>query len=214
MRINILTDNPKSWFIPYAEVLQDKLIDLGHDVSFITDSNLLTDGDICFLLSCVKILPTDKLSLNTHNIVIHASDLPQGKGFSPLQWQIIEGKDKIILTLFEAVELCDAGDYYFKDSIELQGNELLQELHSLLAEKIIDMAKHYVLHYKDLTPLKQSGEDSFYPKRTRKDDELDPNKSIAELFNQFRIANNEDYPLYFNYKGCTYNLKIEKQHEK
>ena len=36
--------------------------------------------------------------MNKNNIVVHASDLPKGRGFSPMSWQILEGKNKIKLS--------------------------------------------------------------------------------------------------------------------
>ena len=45
----------------------------------------------------------DIIDLSKHSLVVHSSNLPQGKGWSPMTWQIIEGKNKITNTLFEAV---------------------------------------------------------------------------------------------------------------
>jgi len=126
MKITILTDNVNSWFIPFGQKLQQKLLSLGLECNYVFDKNVIEYGDICFLLSCSKILQSEYLKRNKYNIVVHASDLPQGKGFSPLQWQIMEGKNEIPLTLFEAVEGVDEGPYYFKDKLIFNGYELLQ----------------------------------------------------------------------------------------
>ena len=40
-----------------------------------------TGGDICFLLSCNEIVPRSVLSQYIHSLVIHASDLPRGRGW-------------------------------------------------------------------------------------------------------------------------------------
>lgn len=143
------------------------------------------------------------LDKNKNNIVVHASDLPNGKGFSPLQWQKHYP--------FNADELVDNGDYYIKDSVNYEGHELHDELREKLAFKIIDMCISYVENKKSLLPHKQDGTESFYKKRTLKDDELDVNKSINDLFNHFRIADNENYPLYFIKDNQEYILKIQKR---
>lgn len=213
MKISILTDNKSSWFVSYAKKLNDKFNSLGHSSNFITNKEDIEAGDICFLLSCIKILPDRYLELNDYNIVIHASDLPKGKGFSPLQWQILEGNDNITLTLFNAVSDLDAGDYFFKDTLCFEGHELLDELHCKMGGKIMEMAEKFVNDFAKMIPKKQQGQSSFYPQRTEKDDMLDPSKSIIENFNHLRIANNKDYPLFFEYKGCKYNLKIEKRND-
>ena len=58
---------------------------------------------------------------------------------------------------------------------------------------------------------KQEGVESFYPKRGPKDSELDVNKTIKEQFNLLRTTDNKAYPAFFEMKGETYILKIEKQ---
>lgn len=210
MLITILTDNQKSWFIPFGHILKSKLVDLGLDVVYVYNKNEIRQGDICFLLSCSRIVEENYLKRNKNNIVVHASDLPKGKGFSPMQWQILEGKNEIILTLFEVVKEVDAGPYYFKEKITFDGTELYDELREKLANKIIDMCIYFVKNKDNLNPIEQIGEESFYRKRTRKDDEIDPKKTLEELFNHFRIADNENYPLYFDYKGKKYIIKIFK----
>lgn len=211
MKITILTDNERSWFIPYGNELCERLNLLGHKVRYVHRINDIFEGDICFVLSCTRILGKEYLRLNRHNIVIHASDLPHGKGFSPLQWQILEGKNDITLTLFEAVEKLDAGPYYLKSMIHFDGTELYGELRRVLGEKIIEMAVYYVSNYDSLVPVHQTGKETIYPKRTIKDDELDIDKSLRELFNHFRIADNKNYPVFFRYREKKYFLKIYQE---
>lgn len=213
MKICILTDNINSWFIDYGKRLQEKLTDLGHDVNYVFDKSEIMNGDVCFLLSCSRIVENKYLSLNKNNIVVHASDLPKGKGFSPLQWQILEGKNKIVLSLIEAIDEVDAGPIYFKNCLIFGGHELYYELRDSLGNEIIEMCLKFVNDYYDLKPIEQSGESSFYKKRTNKDDEIDPNKSITDLFNHFRIADNQNYPLYFYLNNVKYFIRIEKDNQ-
>ena len=60
------------------------------------------------------------------------------------------------------------------------------------------------------TPKPQKGKESFYPKRTAKDSRLDIDKTIKEQFNLLRIADNEEYPAFFEIDNHRYILKIEK----
>lgn len=210
MKITVLTDNRKSWFTTYGHQLVEALHDLGHESTYVHDKRDIKKGQICFLLSCVNIVGSKYLERNTHNIVIHASDLPCGKGFSPLQWQILEGKNEIVLTLFEAVDEVDAGPYYIKDTVKYEGTELYNEIRNKLAEKIIEMCLYYISNIKNLNLSPQKGIESFYPRRTTIDDMIDIDKSIMEQFNHFRIADNINYPLWFEYRGVRYKIKIEK----
>src|SRR5262245_16507360 len=143
MRITILTDDEKSWFVPYGKRLKDRLTQAGHDLAYVFDKSLIRAGDICYLLSCSRLVEQEFLERNHHNIVVHASDLPKGKGFSPLQWQVLQGTNEITLTLFEATKDADAGAYYMKEKVQFNGSELLPELRGLMAEKIVDMCLTY-----------------------------------------------------------------------
>lgn len=209
MNITILTDSTKSWFIPYGNELLQKLSELGHSVKYVHDSKDVTSGDVCFLLSCTKLVTKSTLNLNTNNIVVHASDLPQGKGFSPLQWQILEGKDEICLSLFEVVKDVDAGPIYLKSVLKFKGYEFYNELRDLLAKKIISMCLEFIKNRDTLKPVEQKGSESFYRRRTDEDDEISTNKTIKELFNHFRIADNENFPLYFFVDGKKFYIKVE-----
>jgi methionyl-tRNA formyltransferase len=210
MIITILTDSPKSWFVPYGKVLCDRFHHSGHNAVYVHDKNEIREGDICFLLSCTKIVQPRFLRRNRHNIVVHASDLPAGKGFAPVKWQILEGKNTIPITLFEAVEAVDAGDWYLKDKVHYEGHELLGEIHDTMARKINDMCVRFVAEYEEMTPRSQSGEESFYPRLTPEDDRIDPEKSVSEQWNRFRIADDDRFPRWFLYMGHKYIVRIEK----
>jgi methionyl-tRNA formyltransferase len=208
MIINILTDDPKSWFVPYGKKLEQKLVEMGHMARYVHNGNDVKDGDVCFLLSCVKLTGEDILDRNKNNIVVHASDLPFGKGFSPMQWQILNEKNELVLTLFEAVKEVDAGPYYLKKKVVFNGSELLPQLHAILAGNIIDMCLEYTARRDSLKPVPMIGEGSYFRKIKDTDDEIDVNRTILQNFNHFRIADNEKHPLYFLINGNKYYLKI------
>ncbi len=209
LKIQILTDT-SSWMNKYNYELQKKLETIGHCVNLIHKKDELTNGDIAFFLSCFEIIPQENLALNKHNIVVHASNLPEGKGWSPMSWQILEGKNEIAVTLFEAIEKMDSGDWYIKDKLILNGTELISEWQEKLGNKIVSMCIEYVKNYETIPPKKQQGTESIYPKRTPKNSELDINKTIKEQFNLLRIVDNEKYPAYFEIGGEKYILKITK----
>jgi methionyl-tRNA formyltransferase len=180
MLIQILVDNNGSWVIPYAKELSNKLESKGHEVNLIYSHDEVKEGDILCLLSCEMIFKD--LHFNEHNLVIHESDLPKGKGWSPLTWQILEGKDKIPVTLFEASKEVDAGDIFAKEYIHLEGHELLDDIKHQQGLKTIKLVIDFVERYPQVEACSQEGESTYYPKRTPKDSELDINKSIKEQF--------------------------------
>ena len=208
MKITIITDDFRSWFIPFGNELMILLSEKGHDVIYVHNKNNIEQGDICFILSCISIMNDGYLALNKNNIIVHASDLPKGKGFSPMQWQVLEGKDDIVLTMFEANKEFDAGPVYFKRKLHLKGTELYLEMREKLGSLMIEMCLTYVENIEKMVPQEQTGNETFYHRRTTKDDELDIKKTIEEQFNHFRIADNENHPLHFKYKNQKYILKI------
>ena len=162
MDVTILVDDEKSWFLPYAKILLSRLQEKGMEAELISSWKKSAGGKISFLLSCTKIVGEDFLEKYNHNIVVHASDLPKGKGFTPLKWQILEGKNQIILTMFEAVKAVDAGPYYMKEELSFSGTELLDELQRKMAEKIICMCEKYAIQPEKYGGTEQIGEESFY----------------------------------------------------
>ena len=207
LKVKILVDDPDSWMTPFAKKIVKKLNEKGYESLFINSLKSNHKGDILFLLSCKNII--NNFSNFNHNIVIHASDLPKGRGWSPLTWQILEGQNEIPITLFEASRDVDAGDLYFKDKIFLDGNELIEEIRSKLAKKIEIMIFRF-LSNKRIKPVSQIGHPTFYVRRTPKDAQLDVNKTIAEQFNLLRVCDNLRYPAYFEYMNQKYIIKIFK----
>jgi methionyl-tRNA formyltransferase len=197
----------------YSFQLSEKLRCKKHEVFLINSKNDIEKGDVLFLLSCFQLVKRDVLALNKHNIVVHASHLPSGKGWSPLTWQILEGENRIHLTLFEAVEDMDAGNIYLNGAIVLDGTELLSEARYKLANEIQNMCLDYIENNYGTEGIHQEGESTFYRRRTPEDSELDINKTIDEQFNLLRIVDNERYPAFFVKNGVKYILTIRKAKE-
>ncbi|MCP5102848.1 MAG: methionyl-tRNA formyltransferase [bacterium] len=213
LKISILVDNSNSWIVPFAQKLEQELAKT-YDVKLYFNAGDLLQGDMLFLLGCISIVPPEVLKRFKNNLVIHESDLPKGRGWSPLSWQVLENKNRIPITLFEAVEEPDAGPVYLKDHIELDGTELLPEIKQKQGKKTIELVYRFLEKWTDIKGEFQKGEPSYYRRRTRQDDKIAPEKSIIENFNHLRIVDNEKFPAWFEYKGHRYILKIYKQEKK
>lgn len=211
MNIQILVDDEKSWFVKYAKKLQE-IISLKHYCTLIYSKLDILNGDILFILGCKKILSKKYLKKNKYNIVVHESLLPEGKGWSPVTWQVIENKNIIPVTLFDATEEVDSGDIYFIDNIVLDGSELIEEIREKQAEVKINLCIKFIENINNLKKIITNTKPSFYNRRTKKDSLIDINKSIKEQFNILRVCDNELYPAYFIYNNCKYLIKIEKEY--
>ena len=207
MKIAILTSD-KQWFVDYAKELNTKIKD---SQLFFDHKNIVDTFDIFFILSYHKLIEEKYLKRHLHNIVIHASDLPKGKGWAPMFWQILENKNQIIFSMFEVSSGVDDGDIYMKRELHLNGHELNKELRLKQANFTIDMCLEFYNNYeKYKRPQRQQGEESFYRKRTLHDSQIDINKSLNEQFNLLRIVDNDDYPAFFYKNSKKYILKIEE----
>lgn len=210
LQIDILVDNPRSWLRGYLDQITVPLSEQGHHVRIWHSAADLPSGDIAFLLSCERIVPAALLSRHTHNLVCHPSPLPLGRGWSPLAWQILEGKNQIPVTLFEAVPEVDAGPIYDTEWLHFEGHELNAEIKAAQAAATARLCLRFVANHPNVQARPQSGEPSYYRKRSPVDSELDPHRSIAEQFDLLRVVDNELYPAFFRYRDREYVLTIWK----
>ena len=185
----------------------------GHSVSHVNEEGYLSSADFCFYLSFSKVVSKDTLNLFGHNIVAHSSDLPQGKGWSPLTWQILEGKNEIPTVLFEASEKVDSGRIYLKQKLKFEGHELIDEMRSAQGTIIVSMVKSFIEGYPEslVNEIAQSTEASYYAKRHPVDSKIDPDSSLRQVFQQLRVADNDDYPAFFEMNGHKYELRISRK---
>ncbi|WP_341501706.1 formyltransferase family protein [Gallaecimonas sp. GXIMD4217] len=205
--ISLLVDND-SWILPHVQALQTALADLGYAASLCRHADQVRPGIACFMLGCVSLVPEEVLARNKHNLVVHESALPQGRGFAPMTWQILAGRNSIPICLLEATAEADAGPIWLRDSIELDGSELCDEWRRRQGEATVRLCLDFVQRYQSLQPQAQQGEASHYRRRGPADSELDPNLSLAEQFELLRVVDNERYPAFFHYRGRRYRLAI------
>ena len=171
----------------------------------------VSNFDIVFILGYTKILPAEFFERNRLNLVVHESDLPKGKGFAPVQWQLLEGSSEITVSLIEAVNKVDSGDIFLQKKMNFDGTELYDEIRSKQADTSLDIITDFLKSYPKFTRRKQEGVETFYPKRTMKDGELEMSKTLEQNFNLLRVSNNEEWPSFFHYRGNKYLLKIFKE---
>lgn len=205
--ITLLVDTPGSWILPWAEQLRD-ILSRFHHVSLCLSKEEIPEGDMAFLLGCTKRLPPRFLEKNKMNLVVHESELPRGRGWSPVSWQVLEGADRIPVVLFEVGETLDSGPIYLHGAIELDGTELLPEIKEKQGKKTVELVLGFLEKWPDLSSAEQVGKPTFFPRRTVEQDRLDINRTIAENFDHLRIVDNERYPAWFEYRGRKYEIRI------
>lgn len=209
MKISIIcseSNHPvNSWIHTWANNISER-----HEINIVTKSNQLTTGNILFLVSCHEIIDKETRDYFDYTLVLHASNLPYGRGMSPHIWQIVEGKNRILLTLLDAEDKLDSGKIWKQKEIFFDGSELFDEINNKIFSSEIELMSWAIKNIYTSSPFEQVGEPTFYRKRTPEDSRIDIKKTIDEQFNLLRVADPERYPAFFERNGHTYKIKIEK----
>ena len=103
-----------------------------HSVNLIRAAQELTGGDLLFLISCSEIINREQRGRYGKVLVIHASDLPKGRGWSPHIWDIIHGATEITLSLLEVEDQVDSGSIWKKTRVQILKTDLMQESNTIL----------------------------------------------------------------------------------
>lgn len=185
----------------------------GHSCIWVNNADDLDGGDLCFYLSYSRIVSQEKLAQFQNNLVVHASDLPKGKGWSPMSWMILEGQNRIPVTLIEALPEVDSGPIYDQFWMDLEQTDLVDDWRAKLSRATVSLVRDFVGKYPASLESKtdQQGEPSFYPKRGPFDSQLDVAKPLIEQFNLLRIVDNKSYPAFFDAHGSEFVLQVHKR---
>lgn len=214
MKIQILISK-SSWANAYKKKIFNKLKEFSKSISFLQNHKELKDNyDINIIFSYFKIIPKIYLKKSKVNLVPHESNLPKGKGMSPLTWQILEGKKKIYFSLIEANSKIDNGVVYYKKIKKIPKNFLFDEIKKIQLNENLKLIVKFIKFYKKKNKVPkgkmQIGKSSFYKKRVPKNSEINIKNSILSQFNLLRVVDNKNYPAYFRIYGKKYILKISK----
>ncbi len=182
-----------------------------HNLQLLRSKAELSGGDLLLLISCHELIDNKTRSLYKSTLVIHASDLPNGRGWSPHVWQILEGKNDITVTLLEAEDELDSGSIWAQEIMELEGHELSDEIEKKLFSIELKLMDFALKNWNNVEPRMQDNKIStYYPRRTPNDSYLDPDKSLSEQFDLLRVVDSKRYPAFFDFRGHRYYLNISK----
>jgi methionyl-tRNA formyltransferase len=114
--------------------------------------------------------------------------------------------------LIEAGAQVDGGDVYIRDTVQLEGHELVDEWRHRLAVKTLELCWRFLAEYPDIVARReiQCGTGTYLPRRRPEDSQLNLAHSLESQFNLLRVVDNVSYPAFFEYNGHRYLLKIEK----
>jgi methionyl-tRNA formyltransferase len=135
-------------------------------------------------------------------VCFHMTDLPYGRGGSPLQNLIIRGHQTTKLTALKMTNQLDAGPIYLKKELSLLGDAT--DIFIRSSELTFDMIEHIFEH--EPTPVSQVGEVVDFLRRTPEQSQLDSNICLEDFYNTVRMLDADTYPKAYIRFG---NLKLE-----
>jgi len=183
-----------------------------HDITLCRTVRELPGGDILFLISCTEIVSDGHRALYRKSLVIHASDLPRGRGWSPHIWQILAGQSAITVTLLEAAAQVDTGDIWHQMTCDIPRTALWDEINEAIFNTELSLMDFAVCHFDTCQPRPQQTDiaPTYHVRRTPADSEIDPGSSIEAQFDALRVADPDRFPAFFHLRGATYRIRLER----
>lgn len=126
-------------------------------------------------------------------IIFHMTDLPYGRGGSPLQNLIVRGHGETMISALRCEAGLDTGPIYMKRPLSLEGTA--QQIFERAGDIIEGMITEIVAN--DPEPQAQTGEVTEFRRRKPGDGDLAPLCDAARVFDHIRMLDAEGYPRAF-----------------
>jgi methionyl-tRNA formyltransferase len=123
-------------------------------------------------------------------VVFHMTDLPYGRGGSPLQNLILRGHEKTKISALKVEEGIDTGGIYLKRNLSLSGTA--EEIYLRSGEIMYEMICEIV--NKKLQPVSQSGEVVVFKRRKPEESNIEGIQTREALYDFIRMLDAEGYP--------------------
>ena len=123
-------------------------------------------------------------------IGFHMTDLPYGRGGSPLQNLIVRGHTSTMHTAFRMTNELDAGPVYLKRPLLLHGpaEAIYYRTMRLAAEMI------HIIISENPAPTPQEGVPVFFERRTPEDSEIPSTIELRQIYDWIRMLDAPEYP--------------------
>lgn len=136
-------------------------------------------------------------------VCFHMTDVPYGRGGSPLQNLILQGHSLTKLTALRMTQDFDAGPVYLKETLSLTGNA--EEIYIRATELSFDMIEQIIQNQPE--PLPQTGPVTTFRRRQPHESELTEVRSLQKLHDFIRMLDAEGYPKAFiQHQGFRYEF--------
>jgi methionyl-tRNA formyltransferase len=147
-------------------------------------------------------LVPESLTSKVECLCLHMTDLPYGRGGSPLQNLILRGHKETVLSVFRMESSLDSGPIYLKEPFALHGSAheiyiRMSNQAGLMFKTILDL---------DLMPTHQVGNPVYFQRRKPQQSQIPLRTSLEALFDFIRMLDAPTYPHAFLEYG---NLRVE-----
>ena len=165
-----------------------------------------------FFLHWSWIVPAE-ITDNFECVCFHMTDVPYGRGGSPLQNLIARGHRSTKMTALRMVLEMDAGPVYLKQKLSLEGGA--EEIYIRATRLSFDMMMQIVAE--DIQPATQTGNPTVFKRRIPAESRIPKLADLGPLHDFVRMLDADGYPKAFlEYKGfkfefsraCLYNERI------
>lgn len=142
-----------------------------------------------FFLHWREIVPTEHLE-RYNCVCFHMTDLPYGRGGSPLQNLILAGHKETQVCALQMTEVLDAGPVYLRKPLLLTGNA--QQIYERAAGISWDIIKEMI--EANPVPEIQQGSPTHFKRRRPEQSKIPINLSNTELYDFIRMLDADGYP--------------------
>lgn len=123
-------------------------------------------------------------------VIFHMTDLPYGRGGSPLQNLILRGHRDTQMSALRCVAEMDAGPVYIKRPLSLEGSA--EQIYSRAYALIEDMIATILIEKPE--PMPQSGEVTVFKRRRPEESSMSALQSLSQVYDHVRMLDAEGYP--------------------
>jgi methionyl-tRNA formyltransferase len=210
--IGIVICTIKSWNIKNAKELKEKYKDK-FNIKIISDKKDLSydflkkfNPSYVFFPHWSYIISKDIFE-NFNCIIFHMTDIPFGRGGSPLQNLIARGIYKTKISALKVIKEVDAGPIYIKRDLDIsQGSA--EEIFKKASDIIFNEMIPYIVE-NNLLPSEQFGDVISFKRRQVHEGELEGNFDLQKIYDYIRMLDAEGYPHAFINFG-NYRLSFTK----
>lgn len=130
---------------------------------------------------------------NYRCVIFHMTDLPFGRGGSPLQNLIASGLVETRISALSCVSEMDAGPVYLKKPLSLLGTA--EEILMRAAGLILEMIEEIVTT--EIEPTPQMGKPTYFKRRVPADSDIQHLSELNQVYDFIRMLDGDGYPQAF-----------------